>query len=139
MLIIANGAYKSGSTWLFYILRSVTGFPPVPKSFLNQRWLNPSINPRRLVACLTELDFSSKDFLVKNHFNKRRQRDQISKHENIFIFDIERDLRDVVVSAYYQHCRRTTFRGSFETYYWKWGRLVANGDCSSNAHPVALR
>jgi hypothetical protein len=52
----------------------------------------------------------------------------------VFVLDIERDLRDVVVSAYYHHVRLGRFLGSFGDSYWIEGRLIA--DRVTRYHPV---
>ena len=53
----------------------------------------------------------------------------------MFVLDIERDLRDVVVSAaYYHHVRLGRFLGSFGDFYWIEGRLIA--DRVTGYHPV---
>lgn len=39
MLIIDNGAFKSGSSWLFKIISCMTNFPAPPTEYLNPtRW-----------------------------------------------------------------------------------------------------
>ncbi len=125
MLVISNGAFKSGSTWLYNILRCMTGFPPPPEEFLNPNWVNPSIDPEKLTKFLKEVDFSHKNYLCKNHFGGKYQRDLLLASPNVFILDIKRDIRDVVVSAYYHH-RRKGYDESFKNYYWKKGKKVAN-------------
>lgn len=129
MLVIANGAFKHGSTWLFHILKSVTHFEPPPAEYLNPTWVNPSIRPGRLRTCLEQLDYHHNHYLVKNHFDTRKQRDLILTHPGVVVFDIKRDLRDVVVSAYYHDVRLRRYYGDFHTYYWQRGRRVANGAC----------
>jgi hypothetical protein len=68
MLVVSNGAFKSGSTWLFNIARSITQFPPPPEPYLNPEWVNPSIHPDELKALLAEESLAETDYLVKNHF-----------------------------------------------------------------------
>ncbi len=126
MLVIANGAFKSGSTWLFNIVRSMTGFPGIPAIYQNAGWDDPSIAPEKLRELLARLDFAGRDYLVKNHFEKKRQRDLILAHEDVRVLNIKRNLRDVVVSAYYYHRQKNGYGGEFETYYWEMGRSVAD-------------
>jgi hypothetical protein len=126
MLAIANGAFKSGSSWLFKILCCITQFPPPPKAYLNLEWKNPSLHPNQLAKFLASEDFSTQNYLCKNHFGNSRERNLLLSYPNVFVFNIKRDLRDVVVSAYYHDCRVQGFEGSFEDYYWVWGRLHAH-------------
>lgn len=126
MLVIANGAIKSGSTWLFQILSHMTDFPPPPKEYLNPTWANPSIDPDKLADFLEMVDFSTANYLCKNHLEDKAQRDLLLSYPNVFILDIERDIRDVVVSAYYHFCREGYYSGSFESFYWMRGRNIAN-------------
>jgi hypothetical protein len=126
MLAIANGAFKSGSSWLFKILCCITQFPPPPKPYLNLEWKNPSIHPNQLASFLDSEDFSKQNYLCKNHFGRRRERNLLLSYPHVSVFNIKRDLRDVVVSAYYHDCRVEGFEGSFEDYYWFLGRLHAH-------------
>jgi hypothetical protein len=125
MLVISNGAFKSGSTWIFMILRRITKFPPPPKEYLNPQWVNPSLHPEQVNNFLNNFDYSSGNYLCKNHFGSKRDRDLILCYPNVFVLGIKRDIRDVVVSAYYHHKRVEGYQESFEKYYWEKGRKVA--------------
>jgi len=46
MLVVANGAFKSGSTWQYYILKKVTGFVAPPREFLTG-WKHPSLDTKK--------------------------------------------------------------------------------------------
>jgi hypothetical protein len=63
--------------------------------------------------------------LSKNHLSQRCHRSLLLSHEDVFVLDIERDIRDVVVSAYYHFRRMENFDMSFETFYWEREREVA--------------
>jgi len=122
MIIISNGAYKSGSTWLFNILRELTGFPPPPEQYRNPEWVNPSVHPEKLQQFLKEYGSGNESFLSKNHFGTREERDLILGYPNIRIFNIARDLNDVLVSAFYHRIKHHGFEGDFKAYYWAHGR-----------------
>jgi hypothetical protein len=124
MLIVSNGAFKSGSTWLYNILVELTGFAPPPAEYLNPEWRNPSIAPEQLSALLQTLT-PEKNYLVKNHFGKAHERDLLLSNPDVRVLDIERDLRDVVVSAYYHVRRKEGYTADFNTYYWEQGRKTA--------------
>ncbi len=124
MLIVANGAFKSGSTWLYNILLELTGFPPPPAEYLNPEWRNPSIAPEQLTPLLKSLT-PTDHYLVKNHFGKAHDRELLLSSPHVRVFDIQRDLRDVVVSAYYHVQRKEGYTGDFASYYWQEGRHTA--------------
>lgn len=121
MLIVCNGAFKSGSTWLFNIAHDLSGGMPPPVEYLNPAWLNPSIDPAKLNALLAILKDSDR-FVVKNHFNTRDQRDALLSHPDVRVLNITRDLRDMIVSAYYHVRRVEHYEGDFARYYWETGR-----------------
>jgi hypothetical protein len=121
MLIVCNGAFKSGSTWLFNIAHDLSGGTPPPSEYLNPAWVNPSIDPAKLNALLAALK-PSDNFVVKNHFNTREQRDALLSHPDVRVLNITRDLRDMIVSAYYHVRRVENYDGDFARYYWETGR-----------------
>jgi hypothetical protein len=127
MLVIANGAAKSGSTWLYNIVDEFSGFERPPSEYLlDEENPNAEIQYEKLGALLENLDYSSKDYLIKNHFNAAAERDLILSHPDVLVLDVQRDLRDVVVSSYFHNLRESTFEGSFDKYYWQKGRWQAD-------------
>lgn len=129
MLVIANGAPKSGSTWLYNILEALHDFEPIPAEFkLDPDNVNPEIQYDRLEDFLKTLDYAEKDYVIKNHFGKPEHRDLILKFDNVYVLDIDRSVRDVVVSGYYYKMGKLTpeQRENFEYYYWREGRYLAD-------------
>ncbi len=123
MLVIANGAAKSGSTWLYNIVDELAAFERPPSEYiLDEKNRNPEIQYDKLGSLLENLDYSRKDYLIKNHFNAAEERDLILSHADVFVVDIERNLRDVVVSSYFHNLRESSFDGPFKKYYWQTGR-----------------
>ena len=118
MLIIANGTFKSGSTWLMMILQLMTEFPPPPDEFRNPNWHLPSIKKDRIKDFFMEVDYQNNNFLSKNHFSRVEERDLILSSNNVLVLGIKRDIRDVIVSAYYHDIRNEYFVGSFADYFW---------------------
>ena len=125
MWIISNGAPKSGSTWLFNILRSMTAYPAPPAEFLDPSWVNPSVHKDKLEAFLREGHHQRSDYLTKNHFNTLSEKTTILSHDQVAVFNITRDLRDVVVSYYYHYCHKQAVEVSFTDYYRDQGRAFA--------------
>ena len=128
MLIFANGAVKSGSTWLFHIARELTGFAPPPVRYANPKWTSQpvySIDQTRLAAFLGDAGVGALDVLAKNHFGARSDRDRLLAHPQVRVLNIRRDIRDVVVSAYHHGDAGQPAAGDFATFYWQHGRRVA--------------
>ena len=129
MLVICNGAVKSGSTWLYNILYDLKDFCRPPDEYLTdasrKRARNPCIRPDMLTSFLDQEDIIEKNYLSKNHIGRSEYRDQLIANKNVFIFDIERDVKDMVVSSYYDDCNRNGYQGSFSDYYWEHGRYLA--------------
>ena len=137
MLVIANGAPKSGSTWMFNILSEMHHFAkPPPEFILDNKNVNPEIRYDRLADLLSNLNYRDKDYLIKNHFGEIEHRELVLSFDNVFVFDIERDIRDVVVSGYFYEMRRRSpeEREGFQRYYWTEGRYLA--DLVRNYHNV---
>lgn len=129
MLVIANGAPKSGSTWLYNILEALHDFEPIPAEFkLDPDNVNPEIQYDRLEDFLKTLDYSEKDYVIKNHFGKPEHRDLILRFDNVYVLDIDRSIKDVVVSGYYYKMGslKPEKREHFEYYYWREGRYLAD-------------
>lgn len=130
MLVICNGAIKSGSTWLYNILFNLADFKRPPEHYLTdnsrKREKNPCIQPLLVERFLAEEDIATRNYLSKNHIGRPEHRDLLMANPDVFVFDIERDVRDMVVSAYYDECNRNGYKGEFHRYYWDTGRYVAD-------------
>jgi hypothetical protein len=135
MLIINNGAFKSGSTWLFKILKEMTNFESIPKEYQNPNWKNSSIDPKKLKMFLENGDYSIKNYLSKNHFADKKKQNLILQNPNILVVGINRDIRDVVVSAYHHQLRYRPEDSieDFTNFYWKRGRRVVNNVLKYNS------
>jgi len=126
VLVIVNGPFKSGSTWLFNIVSCMVDHTPLPAGYQNPRWNNPSIHPRKLADFVARVDYQRTNYVSKNHLCTVRERDFILAQEGVRVLSITRDLRDVVTSAYYHYRRKEGYAASFETFYWQRGRGIAN-------------
>lgn len=124
MLIVCNGAIKSGSTWLYNILTHLLPFSPPPEKYLtlkNPR--HPCIRPDRLEDFLNHENYIANNYLSKNHLDKAYHRRLLLSHPKVYVFDIERDPRDVIVSHYFHESFRNGYQGSFQNFYWSVGRV----------------
>ena len=99
MLLVCNGAYKSGSTWLFRILQGMTGFGGVPTAYGAPGWEGTGIHPPLLGRFLKRENYRDHNYIIKGHFFERYH--LLLGRSNLKIANIRRDTRDVVVSAYF--------------------------------------
>jgi Sulfotransferase domain len=117
MLVIANGAFKSGSTWQHLILKNIVRCSDFPPDFQNPGWVNTSIDRERLKEFIDLKLYNDQNFVVKNHFSRPTEFILLKDHPNVFVFDIRRDIRDVIVSAFYHYKNNGTFSGSFQEFF----------------------
>jgi len=120
MLIVSNGAFKSGSTWFHRIASEIVSAEPIPKEFQNPRWMHQSVEPSLFGRFLDECDVARSDYLTKNHVRDPQSRATLLSHEHVRILNITRDLRDVLVSAYFHDRREGRVDGDIDEY---WGDL----------------
>jgi len=134
MIIICNGAFKSGSSWLMNIVRQLTNPVPIEAEWRNPKWSNPSIAPEKLEGFIKAHDELEGQFVSKNHLASPADRKVLldSGHRNVFVLNITRDIRDVVVSAYYHAVRVEEYTGSFEAFFKERGANVAKRVSSYN-------
>ena len=120
MLAVCNGAPKSGSTWLFNIVFQIRPFDRPNRTYLTQtNSKHPTIRGRQLADFLDAGDYKNADIISKNHYSKVELRDLLLQYEDVKILCMSRDMRDVVVSSYYDSRRRDQFEGDFDGYYWR--------------------
>lgn len=125
MLIVCNGAFKSGSTWVFEIVKRITGYPLPAELYLNPRQTLPdwkenpngvvaAVNPEKLSELLASGMHHHKNLACKNHFRAKPQKDVLLQDSACKVVDIRRDIRDAIVSAYYHDQRVYRFSGDFK-------------------------
>ncbi len=125
MLVISNGALKSGSTWLFNILTCLQDFAWPETAFLTKsNTMHPTIAEPKLAAYLAGAAFDSRDVISKNHLDKAEHRALLLAHKAVRVVCMTRDSRDVIVSGYYHDRLNRAFDGSFAQYYWEGGRTI---------------
>lgn len=125
MLVISNGAFKCGSTWLFNILTNLQNLAWPETAFLTQgNTKHPAIAETKLADYLAGGTFESRDVISKNHLDTPEHRALLLSHKDVRVFCMTRDSRDVIVSAYYHDQRKLRIDGSFAQYYWQEGRTI---------------
>ena len=127
MLVICNGAAKSGSTWLYNIVNHLMEFQWPAQSYISQsNTKHPTIKEKYLQGFIDNEDLVGRDYVSKNHYGRPFHRTILLSSPNTRVIDMARDTRDVIVSSYYDSCRRSGFKGSFDDYYWQEGRLLVD-------------
>ena len=129
MLIVANGAFKCGSTWQCDILRGLVEPEPVPEEFQHPTWSNPSIDPQKLPDFLARRQHVAKNFVSKNHIHSDvKLARALIDDPHVLVFNLTRHIGDVLVSAYHHDVRIGAFSGdTIEEYYWGPGKGRIHG------------
>jgi hypothetical protein len=124
MIVFANGASKSGSTWMYRMLRLMRPWEPIPERYRHpnvEDWLNP----RHYGEFVRRYAEEPTSYLTKCHVYDQKTRDLFLEHDGVFVYIISRDVQDVLVSHYFHLMREGKMRGSFSGYYWTVGRYKA--------------
>ena len=126
MLIICNGTFKSGSSWLHAILVELTTvkklkLQKVPEKYTNDINSPTTIIESRLGEFLNDERYKTENFLTKAHFFKQSTLRSQYPPEVKMLF-IERDMRDAIVSHYFHIRNKYRFRINFVLYYYFLGR-----------------
>jgi Sulfotransferase domain len=125
MLVVSNGAVKSGSTWLFNILTSLREFAWPDSSFLTKsNAKHPTVAPGSLAQYLAGGSFNHRDEITKNHLDKPEHRELLLSVPAVRVICMTRDSRDVIVSAYYHGLLAHQVDCSFDDFYWDEGRML---------------
>ena len=129
MLLICNGAFKSGSSWLHAVLVELAkvrelNLKKVPIKYTNDVNSPTTIIESRLQDFLLKEDYKSENYLTKAHFFK----ESTLKNEyfdDVKLFFIERNIKDAVVSHYFHIRNKYRFKINFALYYFFLGRYKA--------------
>jgi hypothetical protein len=122
VLVVNNGAFKSGSTWLTLIARQLREFSELPPGFKSMGWKNTSITPGRLPEFLRSTDIDARDYLIKSHYKPEDGlRPLLLETPAAKVLNIYRDPKDVLVSAYYHFRRIGNFVGTIGDFFPKGG------------------
>lgn len=133
-LVLANGAFKSGSTWLreilLHLLEVATNFE-FPSEYA-VRGLPWWIRPERIDKFMKDSRSSDSVFISKSHIFLGNEVAQICRCENIYVINISRDSSDVAVSAFHHFSREFGIKIPFNVWYWLIGRYKVKEVCDYN-------
>jgi len=123
-LILSNGNFKSGSTWVTAIIHEMFDYRNInfPNGFQNPKHAN-WINRFKINEFLKDNESKIKDtWISKSHIvEKKLIEDILLVQDNIKIINIDRDLKDVLVSHYHHLINAKKIKGDFKTYFYNWG------------------
>lgn len=127
MIILCNGAFKSGSSWLFQMVRKLARAEDVPEEWRNPAWDNPSLDPDRLGEFLERFHGCEETYASKNHLPGQAFVRLLTEthRDHVKVLNMRRDIRDVVVSAYYHHQRVKGYSEPFEVFFRELGLDIA--------------
>lgn len=125
MFVLANGAFKSGSTWLRDIIQHMMPFEPIPDQWAHTRNAH-NINAAHLEGFLEKADLANQNYLSKGHIFDPKKVRLLKGAANVYVLDITRDIKDSIVSHYFHLIREKRIREGFLPYYWRIGRYKAH-------------
>ncbi len=129
MLIVCNGAFKSGSSWLHAVIVEVLRVNKiyiydVPTKYTNNINSPTTIVESKFFDFLKNEDYHTRNYITKSHYyldstiNGRYGSD-------IHFFFVQRDIKDAIVSHFHHLKMKYFFIRSFNFYYFLIGRLKA--------------
>ncbi len=101
MFVIANGAQKSGSTWLANIVVRLVPHQPLPEGYTDPNFSSrlPVIKRERLKEFLDEVDYHSVNYVSSNHFY--HEYDLLAAYKDVRVLNITRDMPDTLLSLFF--------------------------------------
>jgi len=124
MLIIANGTFKSGSSWQFRILRNLVKFSEIPAKY-HRKKMKKVLKISKIKEFLNSDLIKQNTYVAKAHIYKKKNIELLRNHPEVKIFLIKRDLKDAIVSHYHHFNNIRRVNLSFKIYYWFIGRFKA--------------
>lgn len=132
MIIICNGAFKSGSTWLYLIVEELLKIKKLPFNLeINERWVGNNnsflFNDQNIVEAVPYYLKKGGNYLTKTHLLDSPSYQLLSKYEgeNLKVIFIDRNIGDAVVSHYHHVITQTGKQLTFNRYYNTIGRYKA--------------
>ena len=102
----------------------------IPKPYQKGHWKSPAIDQHKLITFLETEDYSERNYVSKSHWRADQRingffvKDLLDR-ENIIIFNVYRDLKDVLVSKYYHDLRIGNYAGEFDGWFEEFGMKFA--------------
>lgn len=133
MIIICNGAFKSGSTWLYLIAEEILKIKEIPfNQNINNNWVGQKNNSflfkdPTIQKATPEYINKGGYYLSKTHLLSPRSYSFLKtmNSDNVKVLFIERDLGDAIVSHFHHVKTQTEKNIDFNQYYKLLGRYKA--------------
>jgi len=121
MLIICNGTFKSGSSWLHAVIVELLAIKKIPLTRVPSIYTNDVTSPTKIIE--SKLDkfifhesYDKMNFITKAHFFKKNTM-QSAYPDNVKFIFIERKMKDAIVSHFYHIKNKFHLKISFKWYY----------------------
>jgi len=121
MLIVCNGTFKSGSSWIHAIVLEVFSLKGVELSEIPEGY-NPNLkSPTRILENKLSLFLDNEEYIKSTYVTKAHYfaKSTLEKKysENVKFIFIERDVKDAIVSHYYHFNNYREIGLSFSVYF----------------------
>jgi hypothetical protein len=128
ILVISNGNFKSGSTWVTAIVKELIKnknvlFPDNFQEPIHRNWLN-----RYKIGSFINSEKFNKEqtWISKAHiYQKDLIYEILQNQDNIKLINIDRDVKDVIVSHYHHLKSLEKINLDFKSYFDSWGKYKA--------------
>ena len=136
MLIICNGTFKSGSSWLHAIVVEILKVKSISISTIptiyNLNLASPTrILEKNVIDFITKEDLISKTYVTKSHYFSLETL-SYNYSDSVFFLFIERELKDAIISHYFHFKNYRLNKVSFTIYFWLIGIFKAYEICIYN-------
>lgn len=133
MIIVCNGAFKSGSTWLYLIVEELLKIKNIPFNLdINEQWVGKNnssflFKDKNIADAIPYYLQKGGNYLTKTHLLDRSSYRLLAQYKgvNLKVIFIDRNIGDAVVSHYHHVITQTEKRLTFNRYYNTIGRYKA--------------
>ena len=129
MLIICNGVFKSGSTWLHAIVIEILRIKNINITDVSHKYTNNVEGPTSIVESklndfLNNEDYENYYYINKSHYLREDTISRTYPDSVVFVFT-HRDIKDSIVSHFFHLKYKYRIISNFSLYYWLIGRFKA--------------
>lgn len=129
MLIICNGAFKCGSSWLHAVLVELLKIKKISLSRIPDYYTNDVHSPTKIIESklddfVLQESYEKQNYITKSHFFKESTLSSPYSSDVKFLF-VEREVKDAIVSHYYHMKNKFRINISFSFYYAVLGKYKA--------------
>lgn len=144
MLIICNGAFKSGSTWVYLIAQELYGLkgveinPNPDQQYLGKNNKSFLFNDTSIQKIAKQYAESADVYLSKAHLIEESSYEYIKRElKDAKVLFVSRNLEDAILSHYHHVNNLRKKKQNFDSYYWSVGRYKAKEILSFEKYRVS--